>query len=152
MFRPLIPLEVVGSNPSRGEYENRHLARPRIGGTLALEDVNRSQSSETHRAVDAELRARFPNHKYHSRLGATGSVQLGNCYINCQPMIHLNCDRMHDAPISPEEFQEKVKTKVREHYATSGKPMLLAYLGSKIEKDNAWPFDRGQRNLKQLHL
>ena len=53
-------------------------------------------------------------------------------------------------PILPEAFQEKVKTKVREHYAASGTPMLLAYLGSMIEKDDAWPIDRGQRNLKQL--
>ncbi len=53
-------------------------------------------------------------------------------------------------PIAPEAFQEKVKTKVREHYAASGTPMLLAYLGSMIEKEDAWPTDRGQRNLKQL--
>ena len=53
-------------------------------------------------------------------------------------------------PISPEAFQEKVKTKVREHYAASGTPMLLANLGSEIEKNDEWPIDRGQRNLKQL--
>lgn len=53
-------------------------------------------------------------------------------------------------PISPEAFQEKVKAKVREHYATSGTPLLLAFLGSVIEKEDAWPTDRGQRNLKQL--
>ncbi|MFN7926074.1 MAG: hypothetical protein U0Q16_38610 [Bryobacteraceae bacterium] len=53
-------------------------------------------------------------------------------------------------PITPEKFQDKVKAKVREHYAASGSPLLLAYLGSMIEQEDAWPTDRGQRNLKQL--
>ena len=47
-------------------------------------------------------------------------------------------------------FRRKVKTKVRDHYAASGTPLLLAYLDSVIEKEDAWPTDRGQRSLKQL--
>ena len=52
--------------------------------------------------------------------------------------------------ISPEEFQDKVKSMVLAHYATKRTPMLLAHLGSAIEKEQAWPSDRGQRSLKQL--
>jgi hypothetical protein len=52
--------------------------------------------------------------------------------------------------ISPEEFQDKVKAMVRAHYAATRTPMLLAHLGSAIEKERAWPSDRGQRGLKQL--
>ena len=52
--------------------------------------------------------------------------------------------------ISPEEFQDKVKAMVRAHYAATRTPMLLAHLGSAIEKEQAWPSDRGQRSLKQL--
>jgi hypothetical protein len=39
---------------------------------------------------------------------------------------------------------------VRAHYAATRTPMLLAHLGSVIEKEQAWPSDRGQRSLKQL--
>lgn len=39
---------------------------------------------------------------------------------------------------------------VRAHYAESHTPMLLAHLGSVIEKEQTWPSDRGQRSLKQL--
>jgi hypothetical protein len=53
-------------------------------------------------------------------------------------------------PISPEEFQERTKARVRAHYAANRTPLLLAHLGSEIEKNDAWPTDRGQRNLKQL--
>ena len=52
--------------------------------------------------------------------------------------------------ISPEEFQDKVKAMVRAHYAATRTPMLLAHLGSAIEKEHSWPSDRGQRSLKQL--
>jgi hypothetical protein len=53
-------------------------------------------------------------------------------------------------PISPEEFQQKIKDKVRAHYAANRTPLLLAHLGAEIEKHDEWPTDRGQRNLKQL--
>jgi hypothetical protein len=53
-------------------------------------------------------------------------------------------------PISPDEFQHKIKDRVRAHYAASRTPLLLAHLGSEIEKHDEWPTDRGQRNLKQL--
>jgi hypothetical protein len=53
-------------------------------------------------------------------------------------------------PISLQEFQEGIKARVRAHYAETRTPLLLAHLGSEIEKDDAWPTDRGQRNLKQL--
>lgn len=53
-------------------------------------------------------------------------------------------------PITPEEFQDKVKAMVRKHYEAMRTPMLLAHLGSAIEKGQAWPTDRGQRSLKQL--
>jgi hypothetical protein len=53
--------------------------------------------------------------------------------------------------IEPEEFRERLKTKVREHYAASLSPLLLSHLGSDIEKNGAWwPKDKGQRSLKQL--
>ena len=39
---------------------------------------------------------------------------------------------------------------MRAHYATTHTPLLLAHLGSAIEKEQAWPSDRGQRSLKQL--
>jgi len=39
--------------------------------------------------------------------------------------------------ISPEEFQDKVKAMVRAHYAATRTPMLLAHLGSAIEKASA---------------
>jgi hypothetical protein len=53
-------------------------------------------------------------------------------------------------PISPDEFQQKIKEKVRAHYAANRTPLLLAHLGAEIEKGDEWPTDRGQRNLKQL--
>jgi hypothetical protein len=53
-------------------------------------------------------------------------------------------------PISPEEFQERTKARVRAHYAANRTPLLLAHLGSEIERNDEWPTDRGQRNLKQL--
>ena len=52
--------------------------------------------------------------------------------------------------IAAEEFQNKVKAIVRAHYAETRTPMLLANLGSAIEKEDAWPSDKGQRSLKQL--
>jgi hypothetical protein len=55
-------------------------------------------------------------------------------------------------PIPPEEFQEKIKAKVRAHYAATRAPLLLSNLGAEIEKEDAWPTDRGGRNLKQLIL
>lgn len=53
-------------------------------------------------------------------------------------------------PIAPDEFQQKIKERVRAHYAANRTPLLLAHLGSEIEKNDEWPTDRGQRNLKQL--
>ena len=53
-------------------------------------------------------------------------------------------------PISPDEFQQKIKGRVRAHYAANPTPLLLAHLGAEIEKSDEWPTDRGQRNLKQL--
>lgn len=53
-------------------------------------------------------------------------------------------------PISPEDFQEKIKTMVRAHYAATRKPLLLAKVGKEIEELKAWPSDRGKRSLKQL--
>jgi hypothetical protein len=59
-------------------------------------------------------------------------------------------DRMPYMSVSPEAFQEKIKGIVRAHYAGNRTPLLLAHLGSEIEKLQLWPSDRGQRNLKQL--
>lgn len=53
-------------------------------------------------------------------------------------------------PIPPEEFQQKIKDRVRAHYAVDRTPLLLAHLGAEIERNDEWPIDRGQRNLKQL--
>jgi hypothetical protein len=53
-------------------------------------------------------------------------------------------------PIPPEEFQERIKTIVRNHYAANRTPLLLAHLGVEIEREQAWPSDRGRRSLKQL--
>lgn len=53
-------------------------------------------------------------------------------------------------PIPPDEFQQKIKGRVRAHYAANRTPLLLAHLGVEIEKNDEWPTDRGQRNLKQL--
>src|ERR1039457_6793249 len=52
-------------------------------------------------------------------------------------------------PTPPEEFQEKIKAKLRAHYAATRAPLLLSNLGSEIEKEDAWPTDRRGRNLKQ---
>jgi hypothetical protein len=53
-------------------------------------------------------------------------------------------------PRPPQEFQELIKAKVRAHYAATRVPLLLSSLGAEIEKENAWPTDRGHRNLRQL--
>jgi len=53
-------------------------------------------------------------------------------------------------PIPPNEFQQKIKDRVRAHYAANRTPLLLAHLGVEIEKSDEWPTDRGQRSLKQL--
>ncbi len=53
-------------------------------------------------------------------------------------------------PIPPDEFQQKIKERVRGHYAANRTPLLLAHLGAEIEKNDEWPTDQGQRNLKQL--
>jgi hypothetical protein len=39
---------------------------------------------------------------------------------------------------------------VRAHYAAGRTPLLLAHLGSDLDKAGAWPSDRAQRSLKQL--
>jgi hypothetical protein len=53
-------------------------------------------------------------------------------------------------PIPPDQFQQKIKDRVRAHYAANRTPLLLARLGADIERNDEWPTDRGQRNLKQL--
>jgi len=53
-------------------------------------------------------------------------------------------------PILPEDFPERIKTIVRAHYAKNHGPLLLAHLGSEIEKEGAWPLDRNGRSLKEL--
>src|ERR1035441_137496 len=52
--------------------------------------------------------------------------------------------------IAPEEFKDKIKAMVRAHYAAKRTPLLLAHLGTDLDKADAWPSDRGQRSLKQL--
>lgn len=52
--------------------------------------------------------------------------------------------------LQPEEFQYRIKAIVQEHYAKMRTPLLLSHLGSRIEKEQLWPSDRGQRSLKQL--
>lgn len=53
-------------------------------------------------------------------------------------------------PIPSEDFPNRLITIVREHYARTRTPLLLAHLGVRIEKEDLWPEDRGQRSLKQL--
>ncbi len=53
-------------------------------------------------------------------------------------------------PIPLDQFQQKIKDRVRAHYAADRTPLLLAHLGLEIERNDEWPTDRGQRNLKQL--
>lgn len=53
-------------------------------------------------------------------------------------------------PIPPDQFQQRIKDRVRAHYAANRTPLLLAHLGLEIEKNDEWPTDRGQRKLKQL--
>ncbi len=57
---------------------------------------------------------------------------------------------MVSMPITPEEFKEKITAIVRDHYAKSRTPLLLAQLGATVEKEDSWPVDRGERSLKQL--
>lgn len=51
---------------------------------------------------------------------------------------------------SAAEFKEKLIQIVRSHYAGRRTPLLLARLGTELDKADAWPEERGQRNLKQL--
>ena len=53
-------------------------------------------------------------------------------------------------PIPPEQFQQRIKDRVRAHYAANRTPLLLSHLGVEIERNDEWPDDRGQRSLKQL--
>jgi hypothetical protein len=57
---------------------------------------------------------------------------------------------MTSMAITPEEFKDKITAMVRTHYATNHTPLLLAHLGTDLDKADAWPSDRGQRSLKQL--
>jgi hypothetical protein len=52
--------------------------------------------------------------------------------------------------VTPEEFKDKITAMVRTHYATNRTPLLLARLGTDLDKADAWPSDRGERSLKQL--
>jgi hypothetical protein len=53
-------------------------------------------------------------------------------------------------PTTPEQFREKLISMVRAHYAAHRTPLLLARLGTELDKADAWPVDREQRSLKQL--
>jgi hypothetical protein len=53
-------------------------------------------------------------------------------------------------PIPSDDFPNRMMTIVREHYARTRTPLLLAHLGVRIEKEQLWPEDRGQHSLKQL--
>jgi hypothetical protein len=53
-------------------------------------------------------------------------------------------------PTTPEQFREKLISIVQEHYAEHQTPLLLARLGTELDKANVWPADREQRTLKQL--
>jgi len=53
-------------------------------------------------------------------------------------------------PITQEEFKEKLISIVQAHYAAHRTPLLLARLGTELDKADAWPAGREQRNLKQL--
>jgi hypothetical protein len=57
---------------------------------------------------------------------------------------------MASMAIPPEEFKDKITAMVRAHYAANRTPLLLAHLGTALDKENAWPTDRGERSLKQL--
>lgn len=48
-------------------------------------------------------------------------------------------------PIAPDAFQQKIKERVRAHYAINRTPLLLAHLGAEIERNDEWPTDKGQR-------
>lgn len=52
--------------------------------------------------------------------------------------------------VSTEEFKEKVKSIVQDHYEKDRSPLLLARLGADIEQAGAWPVDRNGRSLKRL--
>jgi hypothetical protein len=52
--------------------------------------------------------------------------------------------------IPPEEFKQRIIEMVRAHYAANRTPLLLAHLGTALDKDKYWPTDRGERSLKQL--
>lgn len=52
--------------------------------------------------------------------------------------------------LQPGEFQNRIKAIVQEHYEKTRTPLLLSHLGSRIEKEQLWPDDRGQQSLKQL--
>jgi hypothetical protein len=65
-------------------------------------------------------------------------------------LLPLQSDTMVSMPTTPEEFKEKVTAMVQAHYAAHRTPLLLAHLGTDIDKADAWPLDRGQRSLKQL--
>lgn len=51
---------------------------------------------------------------------------------------------------TPEQFKEKLTSIVQAHYAAHRTPLLLARLGTELDKADAWPANREQRNLKQL--
>jgi len=57
---------------------------------------------------------------------------------------------MSSMPTTPEEFKQKLTAMVQTHYANHRIPLLLAHLGTELQKADAWPLDRGQRSLKQL--
>ncbi len=48
-------------------------------------------------------------------------------------------------------FKTRIEELVTEHYFQErDRPLLLSHLGALIEKEDAWPMDRNDRNLRQL--
>lgn len=63
-----------------------------------------------------------------------------------------NWDKIRDMPTTAEDFPEKLKCIVEAHYESQDTPLLLSHLGLKVDREDLWPVDRGQRNLKRLIL
>jgi hypothetical protein len=65
-------------------------------------------------------------------------------------MSTIKPTRMACMPTSSAEFKTRLVQIVQSHYAARRTPLLLARLGTELDKADAWPEERGQRNLKQL--
>jgi hypothetical protein len=54
-------------------------------------------------------------------------------------------------PLPANEFAERLKVLVDQHYAANAdRPLLLSQLGTLLEKQDLWPEQRNNRSLKQL--